>query len=101
MVGSSDTGVDFKHEALVKQYRGNLGGKYVLRELCFTIRFDHNYNWFDGVRSDEFPECRIPAQCNSTFPLGMPLVYHVYHIRSLCSWHSYNSCYKFNYIYHY
>lgn len=33
----SDTGVRYTHEALVHNYRGNLGNK----------TFDHNYNWFD------------------------------------------------------
>lgn len=36
-VGSIDTGVRYTHEALVNQYRGNLGnGSY-----------NHNYNWWD------------------------------------------------------
>ena len=44
VVANVDTGVDFTHEALVNQYRGNLGGS-----------FDHNYNWWDptGVCGDE------------------------------------------------
>lgn len=37
VVGNIDTGVMFDHPALVRQYRGNLGGG----------RFDHNYNWWD------------------------------------------------------
>ena len=37
VVANVDTGVDFEHEALVNQYRGNLGGG----------SFDHNYNWWD------------------------------------------------------
>ncbi|RME65397.1 MAG: hypothetical protein D6790_01890, partial [Caldilineae bacterium] len=36
VVGSFDSGVYYRHPALVAQYRGNLGG-----------RFDHNYNWFE------------------------------------------------------
>ena len=37
VVAGFDTGVSFRHPALVKQYRGNLqNGK-----------FDHNYNWFE------------------------------------------------------
>jgi subtilisin family serine protease len=36
IVANIDTGVDFTHEALVQQYRGNMGGS-----------FDHNYNWWD------------------------------------------------------
>src|SRR6266545_619637 len=37
VVANIDTGVQFDHPALVRQYRGNLGGGV----------FDHNYNWFD------------------------------------------------------
>jgi hypothetical protein len=37
VVANIDTGVHFRHPALVKQYRGNLGGG----------NFDHNYNWWD------------------------------------------------------
>jgi subtilisin family serine protease len=37
VVANIDTGVQFNHPALVRQYRGNLGGG----------AFDHNYNWFD------------------------------------------------------
>ncbi|GAB3142958.1 hypothetical protein GCM10027290_18510 [Micromonospora sonneratiae] len=38
-VGSIDTGAQFDHPALVKQYRGNKGDG----------AFDHNYNWFDAA----------------------------------------------------
>ena len=37
VVANVDTGVQFDHPALVRQYRGNLGGGV----------FDNNYNWFD------------------------------------------------------
>ncbi len=37
VVANIDTGVRYTHEALVNQYRGNLGGG----------SFDHNYNWWD------------------------------------------------------
>lgn len=37
VVGNIDTGVRYTHQALVRQYRGNLGGGV----------FDHNYNWWD------------------------------------------------------
>jgi subtilisin family serine protease len=37
VVANVDTGVQFNHPALVRQYRGNLGGGV----------FDHNYNWVD------------------------------------------------------
>ncbi len=36
VVANIDTGVRYTHQALVNQYRGNLGGT-----------FDHNYNWWD------------------------------------------------------
>jgi subtilisin family serine protease/N-acetylneuraminic acid mutarotase len=39
VVGSIDTGVQFDHPALVKQYRGNKGDG----------TFDHNYSWFDAA----------------------------------------------------
>ena len=37
VIANIDTGVLYNHAALVRQYRGNLGGG----------SFDHNYNWFD------------------------------------------------------
>jgi uncharacterized repeat protein (TIGR01451 family) len=37
VVANIDTGVEYTHTALVRQYRGNLGGG----------NFDHNYNWWD------------------------------------------------------
>lgn len=37
VVANIDTGVRYSHQALVGQYRGNLGGG----------TFDHNYNWFN------------------------------------------------------
>jgi subtilisin family serine protease len=44
VVANIDTGVEFEHEALVNQYRGNLGGG----------SFNHNYNWWDptGICGD-------------------------------------------------
>jgi len=45
VVGSIDTGVQYNHPALVRQYRGNLGGG----------NFDHNYNWWDA-RTDAPPQ---------------------------------------------
>jgi subtilisin family serine protease len=39
VVGNIDTGVNYTHEALVGQYRGNIGGGM----------FNHNYNWLDAV----------------------------------------------------
>ena len=37
VVAGFDTGVTYRHPALIRQYRGNLGNN----------RFDHNYNWFE------------------------------------------------------
>ena len=44
VVANVDTGVDFTHDALVGQYRGNLGND----------GFDHNFNWWDptGICGD-------------------------------------------------
>jgi hypothetical protein len=53
VVGNADTGIiiyyyikgiEFDHPALVSNYRGNKNGT-----------FNHNFNWFDGVR--DFPSC--------------------------------------------
>jgi len=49
-VASIDTGVEFTHPALVRQYRGNLGGGV----------FDHNHNWFDPAGI-----CPAPAPCDN------------------------------------
>lgn len=43
VVGIVDSGSRYSHEALVDQYRGNLGGG----------NFDHNYSWFDVGGSTE------------------------------------------------
>jgi hypothetical protein len=45
VVASIDTGARFTHEALVEQYRGNLGGG----------TFDHNYNWWDPYDNTTVP----------------------------------------------
>jgi subtilisin family serine protease len=44
-VASIDTGVRYTHHALVKQYRGNLGGGL----------FNHNYNWWDPPKKTNAP----------------------------------------------
>ena len=49
VVGSIDTGVDFRHPALVRQYRGNTGNA-----------FSHDYNWFDPARV-----CALPEPCDN------------------------------------
>lgn len=41
VIGSIDTGARFTHQALVGQYRGNLGNGW----------FTHHYNWFDPNRA--------------------------------------------------
>ncbi len=43
VVANIDTGVRYTHEALVNQYRGNLGGDV----------FNHNYNWWDPALGDQ------------------------------------------------
>lgn len=40
IIGGQDTGYDWDHPALVRQYRGRNTGK---------AQTDHNYNWYDGV----------------------------------------------------
>ncbi|HET8683421.1 MAG TPA: carboxypeptidase regulatory-like domain-containing protein [Micromonosporaceae bacterium] len=40
VVANIDTGVQYNHAALVRQYRGNLGNG----------SFNHNYNWFDPAK---------------------------------------------------
>jgi subtilisin family serine protease len=50
VVGNIDTGVQFDHPALVRQYRGNLGNG----------SFNHNYDWFDP--SDI---CPAPKPCDN------------------------------------
>jgi uncharacterized repeat protein (TIGR01451 family) len=44
-VANIDTGVRYSHQALVNQYRGNLGGG----------SFDHNYNWWDPYQGTTVP----------------------------------------------
>ncbi len=54
VVANIDTGVQFDHPALVRQYRGNLGGGV----------FDHNYNWFDPSEVCGSPSL---APCDNVF----------------------------------
>jgi subtilisin family serine protease len=49
VVANIDTGVDYTHPALTRQYRGNTGSG-----------FDHNYNWFDPSHI-----CATPAPCDN------------------------------------
>ncbi|HEX2731469.1 MAG TPA: Ig-like domain-containing protein, partial [Polyangiaceae bacterium] len=50
VVANIDTGVQFDHPALVRQYRGNQGNG----------TFDHNYNWFDPAHV-----CTGSAPCDN------------------------------------
>jgi len=54
VVGNADTGIMYNHVALVNSYRGHNNGQ-----------FNHNYNWFDGVR--EFPTCGT-CPCRGVVP---------------------------------
>lgn len=45
VVANIDTGVEYDHPALARQYRGNLGGG----------NFDHNYNWWDPTFQYGYP----------------------------------------------
>jgi subtilisin family serine protease len=45
VVANIDTGVRYTHQALVNQYRGNLGGG----------SFDHNYSWWDPYQGTSIP----------------------------------------------
>lgn len=45
VVANIDTGVRYTHEALVTQYRGNLGSGL----------YDHDYNWYDPQNHDPAP----------------------------------------------
>jgi len=57
VVGGADTGIDWKHEALIKNYRGSSTNTTV----------EHNYNWYDGVTTPPF-NCNGQCRCNSTEP---------------------------------
>lgn len=46
VVANIDSGVQYTHPALVRQYRGNLGGG----------SFDHNYNWWDPTGEHLYPQ---------------------------------------------
>ena len=50
VVGSIDSGAEYTHSALVRQYRGNLGGG----------DFDHDYNWWDPSNI-----CPTDAPCDN------------------------------------
>ncbi len=54
VVAGFDTGVSFRHPALVKQYRGNLQNG----------SFDHNYNWFEPD-SELYPDGNLGASLSN------------------------------------
>lgn len=54
---NADTGIDFKHSALVRNYLGNRG----------KDKFDHNYAWMDGVKK-ALGEGLGPCGINSQVP---------------------------------
>lgn len=58
-IGIVDTGVAYTHPALVKQYRGNLGGG----------SYDHNHNWFDYTGT--YPSQPGDGQGHGTFVIGI------------------------------
>jgi serine protease AprX len=47
VVGGADTGIQWDHPALKSNYRG-----------FENNQANHNFNWFDGVTTQEFPQCR-------------------------------------------
>lgn len=57
VVGGQDTGVEWTHPTLVRQYRGNRGDSV-----------DHNYNWYDAIH--EFS----PLHAQATNPCGLDSV---------------------------
>lgn len=54
VVANIDTGVRYTHQALVGQYRGNLGGG----------SYDHNYNWWDPSNICGSPSTTAPCDNN-------------------------------------
>jgi subtilisin family serine protease len=62
ILANVDTGVDYTHPALVRQYRGNLGQES-------NGPFQHDYNWFDPFWGTLAPQA-LPWQANGTIPSG-------------------------------
>lgn len=60
VVANIDTGVDYTHPALVKQYRGNLGADA-------NGPFEHDYNWYDPFWGTTTPAA-LPATSNGGSP---------------------------------
>jgi len=55
VIANADTGVDWRHPALIQRYRGNQDGVV-----------DHNYNWFDAIHAGGSPRCpaNSPEPCD-------------------------------------
>jgi len=58
VVGGEDTGYDWKHPAIIKQYRGYTA-------VGDTNTVDHNYNWHDAIHSIS------PLSSDSINPCGL------------------------------
>jgi len=50
VIGNADTGVAWRHPALIGRYRGNQG------------QLDHNYNWWDAVHDGGSNNCGLSVQ---------------------------------------
>lgn len=61
VTANADTGIMYEHKALVSNYRGNKG----------SGKFDHNYNWFDGLREGSCGRCpcsgKVPCDDQVSF----------------------------------
>ena len=60
VVASIDTGAQYDHPALVRQYRGNLGGG----------QFDHAYDWFDATGTCPNPGVPCDNNGHGTHTMG-------------------------------
>lgn len=60
VVANVDTGVDYMHPALVRQYRGNLG-------VDSSGPFAHDYNWFDPFWGSRAPTA-LPHMAGASQP---------------------------------
>ncbi len=58
VIGNQDTGFQWNHPALIRQYRGWNG-----------TTADHNYNWWDAIRDNKIvPQSVNPCGYQSSFP---------------------------------
>ncbi|MCS6845138.1 MAG: S8 family serine peptidase [Caldilineales bacterium] len=60
VVANVDTGVEYTHPALIRQYRGNLSGSA-------AGPFEHDYHWFDPYWGTSAPEA-LPSSASAVFP---------------------------------